>query len=57
MDKENKVYLGDAVYAEYDGYQIWLSTSNGIYDTNRIALEPNVQQKLIDYIDNLKKQE
>ena len=26
----NQTYLGDGVYAEFDGYQIWVWTSNGI---------------------------
>lgn len=46
MERE---YLGDAVYAEFDGYQIWLHTSNGIFDTNSIALEPETMRKLLDY--------
>ena len=42
-------YLGDAVYASFDGYQIWLCTANGIEITNRIALEPAVWQELLSY--------
>lgn len=37
-----KMYLGDAVYASFDGYHIWLKTSNGYQTTNAIALEPGV---------------
>jgi hypothetical protein len=37
-----KVYLGDGVYAEYDGYNVILTTENGISITNRIVLEPEV---------------
>lgn len=37
-----KTYLGDGVYAWYDGYHIWLTTENGIEITNRIALDPHV---------------
>ena len=48
MNKE-KTYLGDAVYASFDGYQIWLETSNGYETTNRIALEPSVMQALAEY--------
>lgn len=37
-----RTYLGDAVYVEHDGYQVWLVTTDGIRDTNSIALEPSV---------------
>ena len=40
---ENRKYLGDSVYAHFDGYHIWLYTDNG-YGPNTpsegIALEP-----------------
>jgi hypothetical protein len=50
MDKET--YLGDAVYASFDGYQIWLRTGDG--NDNRIALEPEVFRALIDYANRLR---
>ena len=37
----NDTYLGDGVYASYDGYLIWLAL-RGEYYTHRIALEPDV---------------
>lgn len=44
-------YLGDAVYATFDGYRIWLLT--GSHDehvaTNRIALEAEVFEALVKY--------
>ncbi len=43
---ETEMYLGDAVYASFDGYHIWLKTSNGIETTNQIALEPGVLNTL-----------
>ena len=33
------MYLGDGIYASYDGYHIWLDL-RGQDDTTRIALEP-----------------
>ncbi len=40
-------YLGDGVYASFDGYQIWLAAN---HQTNKvIALEPEVLDALIDY--------
>lgn len=38
-------YLGDGVYASFDGYQIWLTTQEG----QRIALEPEVFGSLLRY--------
>lgn len=43
------VYIGDAVYASFDGYQIWLHTTNGITITNNIALEPAVWDALVKF--------
>ncbi len=41
-------YLGDGVYASFDGYQILLDL-RGQDDTTRIALEPPVFNKLIKF--------
>lgn len=40
-----KQYIGDGVYAHFDGYQIWLTTLDGM----AIALEPNVYTVLRAY--------
>jgi len=39
---EAKTYLGDGVYAAFDGFAITLTTENGIETTNEIFLEPEV---------------
>jgi hypothetical protein len=44
---ENEEYLGDAVYASFDGFHIWLRTGDG--NDRRIALKPGVQQAFINY--------
>jgi hypothetical protein len=36
---DRKTYLGDGVYARFDGDHIWLTTENSIAVTNTIALE------------------
>lgn len=46
----NKVYLGDSVYAKYDGFHFILTTENGGAPTNEIFLEPNVLGALSDYV-------
>jgi hypothetical protein len=44
-------YLGDGVYASFDGYHIWLQTDSHLEHeaTNRIALEPEVFTALVQY--------
>ena len=44
----NKEYIGDGVYAEWDGYAITLTTENGI------VLEPEVIHSLIHYVERMK---
>lgn len=50
MDKK---YLGDGVYAEFDGYHIVLTTENGAEVTNTIFMEPAVFIQLKHYVDQL----
>jgi len=49
-------YLGDSVYAEFDGYHIILTTNNGYPDDprNRIALEGEVWGRLVAYVERIK---
>lgn len=51
----NKVYLGDGVYIMYDGFSLILTTEDGIRTTNRIFMEPEVYQALLNYVETLKK--
>ena len=52
----NKVYLGDSVYAEFDGYGIILTTNNGYPDDprNKIMLDPDTIEALLYFIENIK---
>lgn len=50
MQLPYKDYIGDAVYAEFNGYDIILTTENGIEATNTIVLEPNVIEALKNFI-------
>lgn len=45
-------YLGDSVYAEWDGYAIILTTDNGYHDDprNRIVLEPDIYAALLGFV-------
>ena len=40
-------YLGDGVYASFDGYQIWLAVND--HRNRVIALEPQVFDALVRY--------
>lgn len=44
-------YLGDGVYASFDGYQIWLAVNH--HDNKVVALEPSVFSALERYVDRL----
>ncbi len=45
-------YLGDGVYASFDGYQVWLDL-RGQDSTTRIALEPIVLAALKQFVDEI----
>jgi len=42
-------YIGDGVYASYDGYHIVLKTLGSLGPSNKIHLEPPVMQRLKEY--------
>jgi len=42
-------YLGDGVYAIFDGFGIWLHANDHKNPTDRIYLEPSVLQALIEF--------
>lgn len=49
-EAQKPVYIGDGVYAKFDGFSIWLET-NG----SQIALEPVVFESLVEYRATLKR--
>lgn len=53
----NKSYLGDSVYADFDGWQVKLTTEDGgEIPSNVIYLEPAVVEAFLQYIERLKNQ-
>lgn len=52
---KEKQYLGDAVYVKPAGWgtAIWLTTEDGISETNKIMLEPEVLRALEKYLEVL----
>lgn len=49
MTTENSEYIGDGVYAGYDGMGIWLYANSHDHPTERIYLEPQVLDSLIRF--------
>lgn len=45
-----RTYLGDGLYAEYDGYQFMLAANNGIQDTNVVYIDPRVLVAFMNYV-------
>ena len=45
-----KIYIGDSVYAEWNGFQLVLTTENGYGPSNTIYLEDSVIQSLLHYL-------
>lgn len=52
MAKYPERYLGDAVIASFDGYQVWLRTDDG--NSNQVALEPETFAALLRYVEEIK---
>jgi hypothetical protein len=48
-----RAYLGDSIYASFDGFNVVLTTENGLEPSNTIVLEPQVCQELINFITNI----
>ena len=48
-----KIYLGDGVYAEFDGLAVVLTTEDGVSETNRVVLEPEVFDMLRRFVEQL----
>lgn len=50
----SKIYIGDGVYALFDGLDIVLTTENGVDVTNTIVLEPSVLKALVEFAKRMK---
>jgi hypothetical protein len=49
-----RTYLGDGLFAYFDGFQVVLAASDGIHDTNRVYLEPRVLGEFERYVAELR---
>jgi len=48
-----KVYLGDGLYAENDGFGFWLTAENGISVLEKVYLEPQVLDSFLKYVEKI----
>ena len=53
----SKSYVGDGVYAVYDGCGVWLTAENGAMVTDAIYLEPEVFVSLVALVSGWMKEE
>lgn len=49
-----KTYLGDAVYADFDGYFVVLTTEDGIQEGNKIYLDDGVVDALLSFLNTIR---
>ncbi len=47
--KEEREYLGDGAYVSFDGYNVQISTYDGMSVTNCILLEPQIFDRLVRF--------
>ena len=52
MTSTYDTYLGEGVYASFDGFQIWLAVNH--HENKVLALEPSVFARLCEYVEMLK---
>lgn len=51
-EQDKETYLGDGLYASFDGYQIKLRVPTDLND-QEIYLEPEVYNNLLKFVDDL----
>jgi hypothetical protein len=47
-----ETYLGDGVYASFDGYLVWLRVTREGRD-ERVAIEPATFEALVSYVESI----
>ena len=48
-EERDETYLGDGLYASFDGLHIWLRAPRDDGNDHRVALDHSVYQSLVDY--------
>lgn len=49
--KNKSIYIGDGVYASFDGYAVVLAVNH--HDNKVVVIEPEVWANLVRFVDNL----
>lgn len=57
MKTGDATYLGDSLYANFDGYQIELFTFNGLGVTNQIYLDTETLKCFLSYVERIRNDE
>jgi hypothetical protein len=52
---QKETYLGDGLYASFDGFAIWLRAPREAGD-HVVALEPEVYRALTEFVERLKQE-
>lgn len=50
-ETQKRQYLGDGLYAHYDGFQVWLTAPQGGGSDHSVALESNVLDEFLRFIE------
>jgi len=48
-DPSKETYLGDGLYARFDGSGVWLLAEDPLIPTNRVYLEPEIYEALTKF--------
>jgi hypothetical protein len=57
MDKNKPQYLGDGLYAKFDGYQIYLMANSHTHPTDTVALDGHTLAAFLKYVKQLEAEE
>lgn len=53
MKKDNTEYLGDGLYAKYDGYQFCLMANDHNNPTDTVYLDPKTLDSFIEFVEKV----
>jgi hypothetical protein len=57
MNEPTQQYLGDGLYASFDGFQVEVFSHDGLNKTNSVFMEPDILDSFIGFIKSIKQKE